>query len=104
MATYIMLMKLTEQGAADITDAKKGRNAGKKAAAAVGVTWKKSYLVMGEYDVVVIVEAPDEEAMARFSLLGGLSGAVKTTTMRAFTESEADELLSSLAQMAEKVA
>jgi uncharacterized protein with GYD domain len=33
-----------------------------------------------------------------------LSGAVKTTTMRAFTESEADELLSSLAQMAEKVA
>ncbi len=104
MATYIMLMKLTDQGAADITDAKKGRNAGKKAAAAVGVTWKKSYLVMGEYDVVVIVEAPDEETMARFSLLGGLSGAVKTTTMRAFTESEADELLSSLAQMAEKVA
>ncbi len=104
MATYIMFMKLTEQGASDIADAKRGRDAGKKAAQAVGVTWKRSYLVMGECDVIVIVEAPDEETMAKFALLGQMSGAVTIKTVRAFTENEADELTGSLASLAGTVA
>lgn len=104
MATYVMLMKWTEQGAADITDGKQGREAGKKAAKALGVTWKRSYLVMGEYDVIVIAEAPDDETIAKFALLGAMSGAVNTKTMRAFTEAEADELVGSLAELAEHVA
>jgi len=96
MATYIMFMKWTDQGASDIVNAKKGRDAGKKAAEAVGVHWKRSYLVMGEYDVIVVVEAPNEETMAKFALLGQMSGAVNIKTVRAFTESEADELVGSL--------
>ncbi len=96
MATYIMFMKWTDQGASDIANAKKGRDAGKKAAEAVGVHWKRSYLVMGEYDVIVVVEAPNEETMAKFALLGQMSGAVNIKTVRAFTENEADELVGSL--------
>lgn len=105
MATYIMLMKLTEQGATDIADAKRGREAGKKAAAAVGVQWKRSYLLVGgEYDVLVVLEAPDEETIARFTLLGAMSGAVITRTMRAYTEAEADKLVGSLAEISQLVA
>lgn len=105
MATYLMFIKWTEQGAADIAEAKRGREAGKKAAAALGIKWKQSYLVMGhEYDVIVIVEAPDEEAMARYALLGQMSGAVETRTVRAFTEAEADKLVSSLGELSELVA
>lgn len=105
MATYIMLIKLTEQGATDIADAKQGRDAGKKVAAKVGVHWKQSYLLMGgDYDVLVIVEAPDEETMARYALLGAMSGAVTTKTMRAFTEAEADKLVGSLGELSELVA
>ena len=105
MATYIMLIKLTDKGASDLADATRGRNAGKKAAAAVGVQWKRSYLLMGaEYDVLVIAEAPDEETMARFALLGATSGAVTTRTMRAFTESEVDDLVKSLPGLTELVA
>lgn len=105
MGTYIMLMKWTEQGAADIAEAKRGREAGKKAAAAVGIKWKESYLVMGhDYDVIVIVEAPDEETMARYALLGQMSGAVETKTIRAFTEAEADKLVGSLSEFTELVA
>ena len=96
MATYIMLMKFTEQGATDIMDARAGRAAGKKAASAMGVKWKTSYLMLGEYDVMVVLEAPDDETVARFALMGGMSGAVTTTTVRAFTESEADKLIKSL--------
>ncbi|MDQ6948866.1 MAG: GYD domain-containing protein, partial [Actinomycetota bacterium] len=85
-----------EQGAADILDASGGRTAGKEMAAAMGLTWKTSYLVMGAYDVIVVLEAPDDETMARFALMGGMSGAVSTQTMRAFTESEADKIIRSM--------
>ncbi len=98
MATYVMLMKFTERGAADVMDARAGRAAGKKAAASMGVKWKQSYLMMGEYDVMVILEAPDDETMARFALMGAMTGAVTTRTMRAFTEREADQLIASLPQ------
>ena len=91
-----MLMKFTERGAADIMDARAGRAAGKKAAAAMGVKCKQSYLMMGEYDVMVILEAPDDETMARYALMGSMSGAVTTRTMRAFTEAGANKLIESL--------
>ena len=105
MATYIMLIKLSDEAAANIHDAKRGRTAGKKAAAALGVDWKRSYLLMGgEYDVLIVLDAPDEEAMAKFALLGAMSGAVSTRTMRAFTETEADQLVGSLAGLTELVA
>lgn len=96
MATSVMLMKFPARGAAAILDARAGRAAGKKAAAAMGVKWKQSYLMMGEYDVMVILEAPDDETMARYALMGGMTGAVTTRTMRAFTESEANKLIDSL--------
>ncbi len=105
MATYIMLIKLSNEAAADIVNAKRGRNAGKKAAAEIGVQWKRSYLLMGgEYDVLIVLEAPDDETMAKFALLGAMSGAVSTRTMRAFTESEADELVGSLGKLTDLVA
>ena len=105
MATYIMLLKLSEEAAANIQDAKRGRAAGKKAAAAVGVDWKRSYLLMcGEYDVLIVIDAPNEETMAKFTLLGVMSGAVSTRTMRAFTEGEADQLVGSLGELTDLVA
>lgn len=58
----------------------------------------------GEYDVLVVLEAPDEETIAKFALLGAMSGAVSTRTMRAFTEAEADKLVGSLAELTELVA
>jgi uncharacterized protein with GYD domain len=105
VATYIMLIKWSDEAAANVQDAKRGRSAGKKAAAALGVEWKRSYLLMGgEYDVLIVVEAPDEHTMAKFALLGAMSGAVSTRTMRAFTETEADQLVGSLGELSDRVA
>jgi uncharacterized protein with GYD domain len=91
-----MLMKFTAPGAESIKDAARGRAAGKKAAKSLGIKWKQQYVVMGQYDVVTIVEAPDDETMATFALLGGMSGSFHIETARAFTEAEADKLISSL--------
>ena len=95
MATYIMLMKFLNPGVESIQSASSGRAAGKKAAKALGITWKQQYLVMGEYDIITVLEAPNDEVVAKFALMG-MTGSLAITTMRAFTESEADKLLKGL--------
>jgi uncharacterized protein with GYD domain len=95
MATYIMLMKFVEPGIDSIKGAQAGRAAGRKSAKALGIKWKQQYLMMGRYDVVTIVEAPNDEAMAKFALMG-LTGSLEIETMRAFDEKEADHLLEDL--------
>ncbi len=95
MATYIMLMKFINPGIDSIKDANAGRQAGKKAAKSLGITWKQQYLVMGDYDIVTVIEAPDDETAAKFALMG-MTGTLSITTMRAFTESEADKLIKSI--------
>jgi uncharacterized protein with GYD domain len=95
VATYIMLMKFIDPGVDSIKSAAAGRAAGKKAAKALGITWKHQYLVMGEYDIITLLEAPDDETVARFALMG-MTGSLAITTMRAFTEPEADKLIKSI--------
>jgi uncharacterized protein with GYD domain len=95
LATYVMLMKFLNPGVDSIQSASAGRAAGKKAAKALGITWKQQYLVMGEYDIITILDAPNDEVVAKFALMG-MTGSLAITTMRAFTESEADKLLKEL--------
>ena len=95
MATYIMLMKFLDPGVDSIRNASAGRTAGKKAAKAMGITWKQQYLMMGEYDILTVLEAPNDEVIAQFALMG-MTGSLAITTLRAFTESEADKLIKGL--------
>ena len=95
MATYIMLMKFIDPGLESIKSASAGRAAGKKAAKALGIAWKHQYLVMGDYDIITILEAPDDETIAKFALMG-MTGSLSITTMRAFNEAEADKLIKDL--------
>ena len=95
MATYIMMMKFISPGVDSIKDSHTGRAAGRKAAKKMGITWKQQYLVMGEYDIITILDAPNDEVVAKFALMG-MTGSLAITTMRAFTESEADKLIKEL--------
>ena len=47
---------------------------------------KAFYLVAGQYDGIVIVEAPNDETMAKVTLASATRGTVRTETLRAFTE------------------
>ena len=55
------------------------------------------YLVMGQYDMVAISEAPDDETAAKMSLGVAACGSVQTETLRAFSEAEYREITGSLA-------
>ena len=96
MATYISLLRFTEQGIRNIKESGKRIDAARKAYQAAGAKLKEVYSVMGRYDIVVIAEAPDDESAARLALALGALGNIRTETMRAFTEDEYRKLIVSL--------
>jgi len=90
-----MLMKFINPGVDSIQEASAARAAGKRAAKALGITWKQQYLMMGEYDIMTVLEAPSDEVITKFALMG-MTGSLAITTSRAFTEAEADKLIKEL--------
>ena len=96
MATYIILTKYTQQGIQKIKDSPSRFDAAKKAMQSVGGDLKQVFLTMGQYDLVIIAEAPDDETIAKFILATGSLGNVSTQTMRAFTEDEFRNIVTSL--------
>ena len=93
MPTYISLLRYTQQGIKNIKDAPSRLDAAKDAFKKAGADIKAFYLVMGQYDAVVISEAPDDESAAKLALLIGSLGNVQTETLRAFTEVEYRKLV-----------
>jgi uncharacterized protein with GYD domain len=96
MPAYVVLAKMTQQGIQGAKEIPQRRAAARETAKALGVTWKEGLLTMGQYDVVLLLEAPDDETMAKFALQIGMRGNLSTQTMRAFSEAESDALLASL--------
>ena len=96
MPTYISLMRFTEQGVKAVKDHPKRREAAARGIEAMGGKLLHTYLTMGRYDVVAVLDLPDDDAAAKFALITGRQGNVSTETMRAFDEGEFDRLLNSL--------
>ncbi len=93
MATYIALMKFTDQGIRSVKETVKRAEAFKEAAKKSGITVKETYWVTGRYDAISIVEAPDEMAAIALALSLGVTGNVHTETMRAFGPGEMKHIL-----------
>ncbi|MGX7874149.1 GYD domain-containing protein [Mesorhizobium sp. ORM6] len=96
MTTYIMLMNWTEQGAKNVRDSPKRLDAARKQLGEMGGSFKSFYLTMGEFDMVAVVEAPDDAVLARFALMLATGGSVRTRTLKAFPELAYREIISSL--------
>jgi uncharacterized protein with GYD domain len=96
MPTYIALLNYTQQGMQKIKESPARLDAAKKAFKAVGAELKQWYLVMGRYDAVVITEAPNDETVAKLALAIGSLGALRTETLRAFTEDEYRKIIAAL--------
>jgi uncharacterized protein with GYD domain len=94
MARYVLLLQYTDQGILKVKDTTKraaafrGEIAGKFGVKVSDVLW-----TLGRYDMVVLAEAPNDEAMAACSLSLARLGNVKIQTLRAFQSSEMEALL-----------
>ena len=92
VTTYIMLINWTDQGIRNVRDSPKRLDGAKKTLGEMGGSFKAFYLTMGEFDMVAVVEAPDDAVVARFSLQLGMAGSVRTRTMKAFPEAAYREI------------
>ena len=89
MPTYVTLIRYTEQGVKTFKDLKSRLEETRRAGESVGAKLNAFYLTMGQYDAVVISEAPDDATVAKLALAAAGRGNVRTETFRAFTEDEA---------------
>jgi len=96
MPTYVMLANWTDQGARQVKESPRRLDSAKKALTEMGGEFKSLYMTMGDYDLIVIYEAPDDAVAARFSLLLGQMGSVRTRTLKAFPEAAYREIIHSL--------
>jgi uncharacterized protein with GYD domain len=96
MAAYIVLAKYTQQGIGKIKESPARIDAARQMARTMGVELKAWYLVMGQYDIVTIWNAPDDETLAKVILAIGSLGNVTTETLRAFTEDEFRKIVAAL--------
>lgn len=93
MATYVILLNWTDQGIRHYKDTSKRAETFGAAAQKLGAKLLHIYWTVGPYDLVAIVEAPDDEtATAALLQLGGV-GNVRSTTLRAFGQEEMDRII-----------
>jgi len=93
MPTYIMLSKLTPEGTQTIkTNPQRIREVNREIEQ-LGATVKAQWAVLGRFDFVNVVEAPDEKTIARVSLELGSRGTVQYETLTAIP---IDDFISSL--------
>jgi uncharacterized protein with GYD domain len=91
MATYIMLITLTPEGRLAAREEADYLLALEDKIAAPGVNMLGLYAVLGRYDYVTIVEAPNNESVARFSLDLGVEAGVHIETLPVIPASRLDE-------------
>jgi uncharacterized protein with GYD domain len=96
MATYVMLVQWTEQGMRQVEDSPKRLDAARRVLKEMGGDIRAFYMTMGDYDLVAIYDAPDDAVAARFTLMLGKVGNVRTKTMKAFPEAAYREIIGSL--------
>ncbi len=96
MSTYISLINFTDQGIRTVKDSPKRLEAARQLISDLGGSMTGFYLTMGGYDLVAIIELPNDQAAAQFALRTGAAGNIRTTTLKAFTESEYHEIIQAL--------
>lgn len=96
MPTFLTLVSWADQGIRNVKESPQRLDAFKQAAESMGCKVRDFHLVTGDFDIMVVTEAPDGETAVKLSLATGARGAVRTRTLRAFNEDEYRKLIASL--------
>ena len=96
MPMFICSLNWTDQGIRSVKDAPKRAQAARDLAKKVGVEIKEVYMTSGDNDLLVIVDTPNGDNVAKFAMALGSQGNVRTRTVRAWPQSEFQKLISEL--------
>ena len=93
MASYLVLATSTQKGIEEIKERPKRADRLRNRCKQHGCEVKAAYLAMGRYDGAWLVEAPDDAAMAKVIIGAGMTGVVRTETLRLFDEGESNAII-----------
>jgi uncharacterized protein with GYD domain len=96
VTTYIILCGYTQAGLKTINESPERLERARKIGDRYNVEIKQFYLTMGQFDLVLVIDAPSDDAVAKFCLSVSSLGALKMTTLRAFDEREYREVIRDL--------
>jgi uncharacterized protein with GYD domain len=96
MPTYVLLQKWTQKGIETVKDTPQRIERAKEMFKSVGGEIKQIHFVFGEYDMVVVAEAPSDEAIGKAILTIVRAGNASLLTLKAFTEAEGIAIINSL--------
>ena len=97
MSTYIALANWTPEGVRAAGKATDRLDEVKKLMTDMDCHYHSIYMTMGEYDLILIYDAPDDAVAARLTLQIAKKGFVRTKTLKAFPEQAFREIVKSLA-------
>ena len=93
MPRYVVLVNWTDQGIRNVKQTIERTDHGGEIAKKHGLKLEQAYWTVGAHDMVVIFEAPDDEAVSAHLLEISTLGNVRTTTLRAYDEEEMSGIL-----------
>ncbi len=96
MSTYICLSQWTQKGIENVRESPARLDAAREEWAKEGVTIRDFYLTTGQYDLVLVVDAPDDATVSKVLLAQASNGGIRTTTLHAFSETEYRAIIRSL--------
>lgn len=96
MSQYILLINWTGQGISKIKESPDRYNSFKASLEKAGGKVIGAYYTFGEYDVVIIIEAPNDKVVMSLMLDVGSYGNVRTKTLKAFTAEEVVKIIKDL--------
>ncbi len=96
MPTYVSLLNFTDQGIRTVRDTVERVDRATELAEKHGARLVQSYWTVGPYDLVAVLEAPDDESLTAFVLETGSLGNVRSTTLRAYNREEMSGILQRL--------
>ncbi len=96
MPTFIITINWTDQGIHNVKDLPKRAAAARELGKKMGVDLKQLFLTSGDSDLLAIVDAASGDNIAKFAMVLGAQGNVRTRTARAWSEAEYVKLVSEL--------
>lgn len=96
MARYIVLVDWTQEGMQAVEQTVDRLEQGSALAGSFGCKLEHAWWTQGSHDMVSVIDAPDDEAMAAYILAVARSGNLRTTTLRAWNADEMREIVGRL--------
>ena len=88
MPTYVALLNWTDQGVKGFRDSVDRYESAQQAMSAAGVSFREIFWTIGPYDLVGIVEGPDDATVTAALLSVAGQGNIRSTSLRAFDAGE----------------